>query len=147
MQTHMNTERQMRTWSRYTAPKFGCHTRPRHLCPLLSPRRFILKVCIVTSSPPAHQYSRCGIGSPLYLASSVFVRHTLNALYSDLHVELRRVSLRPQGSSPNLPTSTGAGELQEGAGKKRKNREKSLDIGLVVTGTARVSGSPGQWEV
>jgi len=30
------------------------------------------------------------------MASSVFVRHTLDALYSDLHVELRRVNvLRP----------------------------------------------------
>jgi hypothetical protein len=37
-------------------------------------------------------------GMPLYMASSVFVRHTLNALYSDLQVELRRVDVQRPSS-------------------------------------------------
>ncbi len=36
-------------------------------------------------------------GLHLYTASSIFVRHTLNALYTDLHVDLLRV--RVQGSN------------------------------------------------
>jgi len=31
--------------------------------------------------------------------------------------------------------------------KRRKSREKSLFVGLTVTGTARVSRAPGEWEV
>ncbi|KAJ6567575.1 hypothetical protein DFH09DRAFT_1155799 [Mycena vulgaris] len=69
-------------------------------------------------------------GLPMYLASSVFVRHTLNALYSDLAVTLNKVAVE-------APSSTVA----------RKTREKSLFVGLTATGTARVSGAPGQWEV
>ncbi|KAJ7083661.1 hypothetical protein B0H15DRAFT_850307 [Mycena belliarum] len=64
-------------------------------------------------------------GFSLYLASSVFVRHTLNALYADLAVALNKVAL----AAPPA------------------HREKSLFIGLTVTGVARVSGAPGEWEV
>ena len=60
----------------------------------------------------------------MYLASSVFVRHTLNALYSDLAVALNKVSV-------HAPT----------------RREKSLFIGLTAAGLARVGGAPGEWEV
>ncbi|OBZ77299.1 hypothetical protein A0H81_01782 [Grifola frondosa] len=41
-------------------------------------------------------------GLPLYMASSAFVRHTLNALYTDLRVELRRVRVHGPRSSPSM---------------------------------------------
>ena len=43
-------------------------------------------------------------GLHLYIASSVFLRHTLNALYTDLHVELKRV--RVEGPPPAERTSS-----------------------------------------
>ena len=64
----------------------------------------------------------------MYLASSVFVRHTLNALYADLKVTLNKVAL-------------------DAHGEPRKNREKSLFVGLTASGIARVSGAVGEWEV
>ncbi|KAJ7198819.1 hypothetical protein GGX14DRAFT_468959, partial [Mycena pura] len=67
-------------------------------------------------------------GMPMYLASSVFVRHTLNALYADLKVTLNKVAL-------------------DAHGEPRKNREKSLFVGLTASGIARVSGAVGEWEV
>ncbi|KAJ7026135.1 hypothetical protein C8F04DRAFT_1126279 [Mycena alexandri] len=75
-------------------------------------------------------------GMPMYLASSVFVRHTLTALYSDLKVALNKVSV---DAAPPL------GDLQLKA--RRKSREKSLFVGLTATGIARVSGAVGEWEV
>ncbi|KAJ6551631.1 hypothetical protein B0H19DRAFT_1158380 [Mycena capillaripes] len=73
-------------------------------------------------------------GMPMYLASSVFVRHTLNALYSDLKVVLNKVTV------DTLPP---VGETAV----KRRSREKSLFVGLSTTGVARVSGAVGEWEV
>ncbi|KAJ7654771.1 hypothetical protein B0H17DRAFT_1099536 [Mycena rosella] len=67
-------------------------------------------------------------GWQMYLASSVFVRHALNALYADLAVALDKVAV-----APATPTS--------------KSRDKSLFVGLTATGRARVSGAPGEWEV
>ncbi|KAJ7653286.1 hypothetical protein DFH06DRAFT_1282556 [Mycena polygramma] len=76
-------------------------------------------------------------GMPMYLASSVFVRHTLNALYSDLKVTLNKVTVN------NLPPGGDAAVQQQ----RRKNRDKSLFVGLSATGVARVSGAVGEWEV
>jgi len=91
------------------------------------------------------------------MASSVFVRHTLNALYSDLHVELRRTSVLgpssgPQGAGPSGVSDggeDGGTESQRGGGEKTrgKNRDRSVFIGLCVRGTARVSGGLGEWDV
>lgn len=39
-------------------------------------------------------------GLHLYTASSVFLRHTMNALYTDLHVELSRVRVQGPGARP-----------------------------------------------
>ncbi|KAJ7621105.1 hypothetical protein FB45DRAFT_928392 [Roridomyces roridus] len=75
-------------------------------------------------------------GAPLYFTSSVFVRHTLNALYSDLKVVLNKVSVNTHGES----------DLQM-LKPRRKSRDKSLFVGLGVSGIARVSGAPGDWEV
>lgn len=44
-------------------------------------------------------------GLHLYTASSVFLRHTMNALYTDLHIELSRVRVQGSGARP-LGTST-----------------------------------------
>lgn len=74
----------------------------------------------------------------MYITSSVFVRHTLNALYSDLRVVLNKVSVE-------TPRSGGDPELQPKT--RRKSREKSLFVGLTATGVARVSGAAGEWEV
>lgn len=72
----------------------------------------------------------------MYLASSVFVRHTLTALYSDLKVALNKVSI-------NAPPPLGDLQLKA----RGKSREKSLFVGLTATGIARVSGAVGEWEV
>lgn len=93
------------------------------------------------------------VGLPLYLASSVFVRHSLNALYSDLNVVLRKVTVQkpvsPSTSGSGLTggTGTSGGESLTEKSGRRKSREKSLFVGLTVTGTARVSGGLGEWEV
>jgi hypothetical protein len=95
------------------------------------------------------------------MASSVFIRHTLKTLYSDLHVELRRVYVQTPKSGGGSGASSrvsGLGDVdghgQEGEGKDGEEsektpsrREKSLFVGLVVRGTARVSGAVGEWEV
>ena len=92
-------------------------------------------------------------GLPLYMASSVFIRHTLKTLYSDLHVELRRVYVIPQagggsGASGVGDDAGGEGTVEREEGKKTPSRrDKSLFVGLVVRGTARVSGAVGEWEV
>lgn len=88
------------------------------------------------------------------MASSAFIRHTLNALYADLHVELKRTTVQTPGTLPHGITEPG-GAANEGAelqhhGKEavtRRSREKSVFVGLNVTGAARVSGAKGQWEV
>lgn len=92
------------------------------------------------------------------MASSVFIRHTLNALYSDLQVELRRVTVQtpksPRPLSSSFPSDDGESGEESGneneAGSemaRRKSREKSLFVGLNVKGIARVSGSLGEWDV
>ncbi|KAJ6617585.1 hypothetical protein B0H10DRAFT_2033082 [Mycena sp. CBHHK59/15] len=85
-------------------------------------------------------------GMPMYLASSVFVRHTLNALYSDLKVVLNKVSVNAPGSAG--PNANGEPDLPgQQLRARRKSREKSLFVGLSATGVARVSGGAGEWEV
>ncbi|SJL09338.1 uncharacterized protein ARMOST_12715 [Armillaria ostoyae] len=77
-------------------------------------------------------------GLPLYLASSAFVRHTLNALYSDLQLTLQKFSVDgPRASIPN----------SEPSGQVRKGRDKHLTVLFRVNGIARVSGSEGVWDV
>ncbi|EGN97122.1 hypothetical protein SERLA73DRAFT_57671 [Serpula lacrymans var. lacrymans S7.3] len=81
-------------------------------------------------------------GLPLYMASSVFIRHTMKTLYSDLHVTLRKMTVQSAASSQ--------AKSEEPYAKREKNfhrREKSLFVSLCVTGTTRVSGGRGQWEI
>ncbi|KAJ4474442.1 hypothetical protein J3R30DRAFT_3509155 [Lentinula aciculospora] len=100
-------------------------------------------------------------GKPLYLASAVFIRHTLNTLYSDLRVILVKVAVSvpkdksssdsDSKSTPPLPLPELDPDLGSVDDPHTKNsgykREKSLYIALRVTGTSRVSGALGQWEV
>ncbi|KAH9829039.1 uncharacterized protein C8Q71DRAFT_863591 [Rhodofomes roseus] len=83
-------------------------------------------------------------GSALYLASSAFVRHTLNALYTDLTVRTTRVRVLGPRSSPGSPDQDGPPRAPH---KQRSSREKSLFLGLSVSGIARVSGQRGGWDV
>ena len=76
-------------------------------------------------------------GAPLYITSSVFVRHTLNALYSDLRVDLLSVRTTPPPPSPSPSSSKRLG----------KSRDRSLSMRIGVSGLARVSGTKSEWEV
>jgi hypothetical protein len=95
------------------------------------------------------------IGLPLYMASAVFIRHTMNALYSNLDVALQKVVVKtPSSSHPSSSIDSNDSdatrhepEVQKVKSGKRLSRDKSILIELCVTGTARVSGSPGEWEV
>ncbi|EDR06200.1 uncharacterized protein LACBIDRAFT_300437 [Laccaria bicolor S238N-H82] len=82
-------------------------------------------------------------GLQLYLACSGFVRHTMNALYSDLSVTLTKVAV----NAPSPPTTKSLGGSAEIGTTKKKGREKSLLVRQNVTGIARVSGKPGEWMV
>ena len=79
----------------------------------------------------------------MYLASASFVRHTMNAIYSDLTVNITKMVVNtPQG--PLLPP-----ELDNrgyATKKRRMNRDKSIRIRQVVNGVGRVSGKPAKWE-
>lgn len=82
-------------------------------------------------------------GLPLYMASSVFIRHTMKTLYSDLRVDLRKLVVQtPPPHSPNTPNPQ-----SEAVESAHRTREKSLFLGFTVLGTARVSGGLGEWQV
>jgi len=76
-------------------------------------------------------------GAPLYVTSSVFVRHTLNALYSDLQVDLLSARAAPP-QPPSHPSSSN---------RPGKGRDRSLSMRIGVSGLARVSGTKSEWEV
>ncbi|KAF9010958.1 hypothetical protein BDZ89DRAFT_996134, partial [Hymenopellis radicata] len=76
-------------------------------------------------------------GFPMYIASSAFARHTLSALYSDLHLVLQKVALED-------PRAIGTGELSP---ESKRRREKNLTVVFSVRGNARVSGAEGRWDV
>lgn len=74
------------------------------------------------------------------------MRHTMNALYSDLSVTLLKVSVNtPRRDQPNGDSVDG--NPYNKAERPRLLREKSLLVRFMVTGKTRVSGSPGEWEV
>ncbi|KAI0644142.1 hypothetical protein C8Q79DRAFT_913901 [Trametes meyenii] len=92
-------------------------------------------------------------GLSLYLTSSVILRHALNALYTDLRVELQRVrvhgprSSSTSGLSASSPDPDPDGPPGVQQSRTRSIREKSLFIGLVVRGINRLSKTEGSWEV
>ncbi|KAH8829588.1 hypothetical protein DL96DRAFT_1598756 [Flagelloscypha sp. PMI_526] len=83
-------------------------------------------------------------GIPLYLASSVFIRHTLNALYSDLRVSLTKFVVNaPKHDRRHLDRDIPHKEKEE----EPLRRSKSVLVRMEVTGKARVSGSEAHWDV
>jgi len=72
----------------------------------------------------------------MYLATCSLIRPTMNALYSDLVVR-----------NVKLVTNTPTPAMSAGAHKRRISREKSILLRSIVTGTARVSGKRGEWEM
>ncbi|KAF9070700.1 hypothetical protein BDP27DRAFT_1323269 [Rhodocollybia butyracea] len=106
----------------------------------------------LTYTPPTplpHPFPRRLVleGKSFYLASSVFIRHTLNTLYSDLGVTITKVAVSvPKTVSKSAeeahPTPQPSASRNSGY-----TREKSFYIALRVTGKSRVSGTVGQWEV
>ena len=75
----------------------------------------------------------------MYIASSAFVRHTLNAIYSDTHLVLQKFAV-------NDPRTDVSGQTQSSSSTKL-GRDKSLTVAFSVHGNARVSGTAGQWDV
>ncbi|KAL1939294.1 hypothetical protein VTO73DRAFT_10097 [Trametes versicolor] len=95
-----------------------------------------------TPFPPPLQIE----GISLYLASSVLLRHALNALYTDLRVELQRV--RVHGPRSSSTSGLSAEEPRtEPTSQTRSIREKSLFVNFSVRGTNRVSKAEAGWEV
>ena len=72
----------------------------------------------------------------MYLATCGLTRRTMNALYSDLVIR-----------NVKLVTNTPSAARTLGSQKRRINREKSVLLRSIVTGTARVSGKRGEWEM
>ncbi|KAH9042431.1 hypothetical protein EDB85DRAFT_1885726 [Lactarius pseudohatsudake] len=97
------------------------------LAPL--PQNFHVKGLSTLSTP--RRLAKCGAGLPLYLASAMFVQHTLNAIYTDLGIELCMVRRQ---SPPHMPLQSHPRELR-------------VSIGLVVSGQARLTGQPAEWRV
>ena len=104
----------------------------------------MLKVSSPDTSHDRRTNSKLFSGLPLYLASSVFVRHTLNALYSKLELDLTKVIVNTPKSSPTLVHR----KNDEPPSRKRtSHREKSVLVSFRVTGISRVSGGYGEWDV
>ncbi|KLO18900.1 hypothetical protein SCHPADRAFT_818998 [Schizopora paradoxa] len=71
-------------------------------------------------------------GLSLYVASSAFVRHSMNALYTDLHVVARKVNVMDHST------------LAQG------KRRKAFTIGLLVSGMGRLglgTSREAEWDV
>lgn len=73
----------------------------------------------------------------MYVASSGIIRHTMNALYSDLTVRVAKLVIN---SPPTLCSSTTPG-------RRKINRDKSFRIRQIVVGNSRVTGKSSEWEM
>lgn len=84
-------------------------------------------------------------GSKLYLASAMFVRHTLTALYSDISVVINKVEVKTEGKASRPADDA----LPVPRNKVSTFREKTLFIRLTVYGRSRlgVSAPPAEWQV
>lgn len=76
----------------------------------------------------------------MYLASSSLLRHTMSALYTDLTV----VNLK---LTADAPLSTGHNPSPIPPRKRGLSREKSIILRQIVTGVARMTGKPAEWEM
>ncbi|KZT27787.1 hypothetical protein NEOLEDRAFT_1146227 [Neolentinus lepideus HHB14362 ss-1] len=104
-----------------------------------------------TALPPPFPRTLHLEGLPLYMASSVFVRHTMKALYTDLSVELRKMTVQSSASRSNNSAS-GFGQVppsSESANPRDSlhRRQKSMFVRFGVSGKNRVSGAKGEWDV
>ena len=84
-------------------------------------------------------------GLPLYVASSVFVRTTLNALYTDLAVNMHKVQLKEGKKARNKN-----GDAERSVENIKKwERKRAITIGLLVSGIARLglSSERAEWDV
>lgn len=94
-------------------------------------------------------------GLHLYIASSVFLRHTLNAIYTDLHVDLRQARVQSMPSSPSSGTCAFMSicylplraDHSDQSSPRRAFREKAFVLGLTIRGVSRVGKAPAQWDV
>lgn len=131
------------------APNVRLEYTPPVALPGPLPRTLSVEGEWAAEAPPRRTALRVHAGLPLYIASSVFVRHTLRALYTDLHVELRRVRVNT-GASSAAPSSAAAQGRSSGPDDEKlpaSRRDKSLFLGMKVLGTARVSGGLGEWDL
>ncbi|KIK63951.1 hypothetical protein GYMLUDRAFT_71416 [Collybiopsis luxurians FD-317 M1] len=137
-------------------PKGHQSRKGKERVPIFSPQ---IRLTYTPPTPLPHPFpEKLTIeGKPLYFTSAVFVRHTLNTLYSDLKVALIKVAVSVPKSHnrgtdrKNHPSPEDAIPEQAPGDKPIPNaaykREKSLYIALRVTGTSRVTGSQSQWDV
>lgn len=78
-------------------------------------------------------------GLPLYVASSVFVRTTLNALYTDLAVNMLKVQVKDGAKARSKDRDAG----------ERRERDLAITIRLLVSGIGRLtlSSERAEWDV
>lgn len=76
----------------------------------------------------------------MYLASSSLLRHTMGALYTNLIVVNLKLAVDTPAPSDN-------GTAAPLARKPAMSREKSIILRQSVTGVARMSGKPAEWEM
>jgi len=82
-------------------------------------------------------------GLPLYVASSLFVRHSVNALYTDVEVSMRNFHV-VSPPSPFLKSTASEN------GGSEKFRNKALVVSLLVTGVGRLGlggRRAAEWDV
>jgi hypothetical protein len=70
----------------------------------------------------------------------------MNAIYSDLQVQMTKVVIDSSSSGPGSSSAIDRVERADST-EPRHRREKSLFVGLKVLGNTRVSGSASEWDV
>lgn len=83
------------------------------------------------------------------MASSVFVRHTLNALYTDLTVTIHKVHVRNGGGGDSLSAPSVTAAPNETPRSNPSHRERAITIGILVSGLSRLglSAERAEWDV
>ncbi|KAJ7600340.1 hypothetical protein C8J56DRAFT_846870 [Mycena floridula] len=87
------------------------------------------KIRLTYSPPPPFPKNLMVEGLPIYIGTSMLVRHTFNMLYSDVKVVVKKVEVEPKTK------------------EKVENREKKLWIGMTIHATARLTGADAVWDV
>ena len=115
------------------------YTPPMAL-PSLFPRHLHIDGTFRTLYDFNHLFELIKIGLPLYVASSFFLRHTMNALYTDLSVTTRKVEVHQPDKRKAGPSSS-RGECS--------GRQRSITLGHIVSGIGRLglSSDRAEWDV